>query len=134
MEYKECFTEHKSLQTQRHLKEATKLVYTCTLIVVYHIFVFLLGIVMAFVGGIINAINVFCHVWVCGPALKLFILWTYTCASVIIAPIRAIYRPLVDASARVFRQIRIDGKWSGSSVEKLTGPRGQSQPGERLDV
>ena len=108
----------------------TEALYKYTLIIVYHFFVFLYGVIFAFLFAIINAIVVFFHVWVYGPALKLALLWTHALAPLVVAPIRAMYRPLVDASARVFRQIRVDGKLNGSFAERLAG----SQPRERANV
>ena len=108
----------------------TEVLYKYTLIIVYHFFVFLFGVIFAFLFAIINAIMVFVHVWIYGPLLKLTLLWTYALAPLVVAPIRAMYQPLVDASARVFRQIRVDGKLNGSYAERLAG----SQPRERANV
>ena len=83
----------------------------------------LFGVIFAFLFAIINAIMAFIHVWIYGPLLKLTLLWVYATAPLVVAPIRAIYRPLVDASARVFRQIRVDGKLNGSYAERLAGSR-----------
>ena len=130
LEFKECFREHKSVQTHPHFKKVTEFVYKYTLMIVYHIFVLLFGILIAFIGGLINAMMVFIHVWLHGPLLKLYLLWTYAFAAYVVAPIRAMYQPLVDASARVFRQIRVDGKLNGSYAERLAG----SRPRERFNV
>ena len=101
----------------------TELLYKYTLIIVYHFFVLLLGVLIAVICAIINAITAFIHVWVYGPFLKLYLVVIYGLAPLVVAPIRAVYRPLVDASARVFRQIRVDGKLNGSYAERLAGSR-----------
>lgn len=131
LEFRECFKEHKSAQTHPHLKKFTEVMYKYTLIIVYHFFVVLFGVVSAFLFAIINAVMAFIHVWIYGPLLKLSILWVYATAPLVVAPIRAMYRPLVDASARVFRQIRVDGNLHGSYAERLAG---SSQPRERANV
>ena len=108
----------------------TEVMYKYTLIIVYHVCVFLYGVVFAFLFAIINAVMAFIHVWIYGPALKIALLWIYAFAPLVVAPIRAMYRPLVDASARIFRQIRVDGKLHGSYAERLAG----SRPRERANV
>ena len=62
---------------------------------------------MAFLAALLSALTSFLYTWLWGPLLKNFTFWVYALAPVVSVPVQALYTPLVDASARVFRQIRI---------------------------
>ena len=74
---------------------------------------------MAILWAILNGLFVFIHVWIYLPAMKITIFWVYAFAPLMAAPIQAIFTPLVDVSARIFRQIRIKATLNGPLGEKL---------------
>ena len=121
LDFEACFHEHKSTKTWPPLHLVTGLMYKYTKLVVYHIFVILIGFVFAFIWAIINGITAFIHVWLWGPALKLTLLWIYAVTPLVTVPLRAIFTPLVDIQARIFRQIRVQANLTGPFAEKFAG-------------
>ena len=119
LEFDACFHEHKSTKTWPQLYQLTGLMYKYTKLIVYHFFVILIGLILAFIWAVINGIMAFIHVWIWGPALKLSLLWIYAVIPLVTEPLRAIFTPLVDVQARVFRQIRVQANLTGPLAEKL---------------
>ena len=97
------------------------MVYKYTKLVLYHIFVILVGIPLTIVWAIVNGITTFVLVWVWGPALRYFIVWVYAVTPAVTTPYRALLAPLVDVAARIFRQIRVQANINGSLGKKLGG-------------
>ena len=128
LEFNKCFHEHKSTKTFPELNLCLGLCYKYTKLVIYHIFVILIGVPMAILWAIINGIMVFVLVWLYQPALRLTIMWIYAATPLITVPLQAIFTPLVDVSARLFRQIRVKATLDGSFAERLAaGGRRDSQ-------
>ena len=103
------------------------MVYKYTKLVIYHIFVILIGIPLAIIWAVINGIMVFILVWLYQPVLRMTVMWIYAVTPLVTVPLQAIYTPLVDAHARIFRQIRIKAKLDGSFAERLAGINSQRQ-------
>ena len=95
--------------------------YKYTKLVVYHIFVILIGIPMALLWALLNGIMVFILVWLYQPALRVTVMWIYAVTPLVTVPLQAIFTPLVDIQARIFRQIRIKANLDGSFAERLAG-------------
>lgn len=74
---------------------------------------------MSILWAIINGIMVFILVWIYQPALRMTIMWIYAITPLATVPLQAIFTPLVDVVARIFRQIRIKAKLDGSFAERL---------------
>lgn len=127
LEFDACFHEHKSTKTWPPLHLVTGVMYKYTKLVVYNIFVILIGFIFAFIWAIINGINAFIHVWLWGPALKLTLLWIYAVTPLVTVPLRAICTPLFDVLARIFRQIHVQANLTGSFPEKFVGQNSGQQ-------
>ena len=123
LDFKECFHEHKSTRTIPVYYKMMDYTYKYVKSFVYHFFVFVFGIVFAILFAMLNGIMSFIHVWIFGPTLKLTLLWIYAVAPLATAPVRAIYVPLVDATARIFRQIRLQARLSGPIPEYIARER-----------
>ena len=108
MDFKECFREHESTKTIQPVYKVMGLTYKYTKLVTYHIFVLLLGFILAVVFALINAFVSFVHVWIFGPLAKVVLLWVYAIIPLAVAPLKAFFTPLVDVHARIFRQIRVN--------------------------
>lgn len=121
LEFDACFHEHKSMQTWPPLHLVTGMLYRYTKLLVYHFLVVLIGFIFAFIWAIINGINTFIHVWIWGPTLKFIQVWIFALAPVITVPLRAILTPLVDAQARIFRQIRVHANLNGPFAKAFAG-------------
>ena len=121
LEFDRCFHEHKSTKTFPQLNTCLGITYKYTKLVIYHIFVILIGVPMAILWAILNGIMVFILVWLYQPVLRVTVMWIYAFTPLVTVPIQAIFTPLVDVSARIFRQIRIKASLDGSYAEKLAG-------------
>ena len=82
---------------------------------------------MALIWAVVNGIMVFILVWLYQPVLRMIVMWIYAVSPLVSVPLQAIYTPLVDVHARIFRQIRIKAKLDGSFAERLTGVNSQRQ-------
>ena len=82
---------------------------------------------MSLIWAIISGIMVFILVWLYQPGLRLTIMWIYAITPLVTVPLQAIFTPLVDVAARIFRQIRIKAKLDGSFAERLAGQSGHSR-------
>ena len=107
LDFKACFHEHESTKTIQGYYKVLDYTYKYVKLFTYHFFVFVFGFILAILFAIINGIVSFVHVWIFGPSLKVTLLWVYAVAPLATAPLTAIYTPLVDATARIFRQIRV---------------------------
>ena len=101
------------------LHNVIRLTYDYTKLVVYHIFVLLLGIMFACLFAIFNGILNFSLVWVFGPLVKMLIVLAYSLAPAVTGPYSAVMGPMVDISARFFRQIRIKTNLDVKGLEKI---------------
>ena len=97
----------------------TGLMYKYTKLFVYYFFVLVIGLFLVFIWAVMNGIVVFFHVWIWGPTLKFILLVTYAVMPLVTEPLRALFTPLVDVQARIFRQIRVQANLSGPLAEKL---------------
>ena len=127
LEFEKCFHEHKSTKTFPQLHMCLGITYKYTKLVIYHIFVILIGIPISLLWAIINGIMVFVLVWIYQPALRMVIMWIYAITPLATVPLQAIFTPLVDVGARIFRQIRIKVRLDGSFAERLAGQSGHSR-------
>ena len=119
LDFNKCFYEHKSTKSFDQLNVCLGITYQFTKLVTYHIFVFLLGIPMLIFWALFNAVVVFILVWIYQPGLRVMIMVTYAWMPLVTVPLQAMLTPLVDASARIFRQIRIKANLEGSFAERL---------------
>ena len=113
MEFEDCFEEHNKTKTFAGLYKVLGIVYKYTKLVLYHIFVILIGVPLMFLWAIVNGIMAFILVWVWGPALRLLVVVVYSVAPAYVVPVQAIFSPIVDVFARIFRQCVIQAKMSG---------------------
>lgn len=65
------------------------------------------------VWGIILSFVSFTMSWLWNPSLKVFLLVVNSTLPAITEPLKALFTPLVDVSARVFRQIRVKASLDG---------------------
>ena len=107
LEFDACYVESKDTFTWRPLKRVLHGCYYWTKIIAYNVLVIAIGLKLAFIGALLSAVTSFLYTWAWGPLLKNFIFWVYAVAPVVSVPIQALYTPLVDATARLFRHIRI---------------------------
>ena len=121
MDFKECFHEHESTKTIAGYYKVLELTYKYTKLFTYHFFVFIFGFPFAISFALLNGFIYFIHVWIFGPLAKITLLWVYALIPVLVSPIAAYMRPLVDVHARVFRQIRIH--LSGPTLKYSTRER-----------
>jgi hypothetical protein len=119
LDFKECFHEHESTRTIGIYYKAMDFTYKYVKLIVYHFLVFTLGIIFAILFAVLNAVLAFVHVWIYGPFLKIVLMWIYALAPFVTAPLRAIHLPLVDVSARFFRQFRLQAHISGPIPEYI---------------
>ena len=112
LDFENCFTEHKSTMTIPIVYKIVGLVYKYTKLIIYHIFVFLIGIPLAIAWAITNGIVIFTVVWMWGPLLKVVSMMTYSLAPLVTVATEVSLRPFMDITARVFRQIRIKGDFA----------------------
>ena len=102
------FQEHKSTKSIRVFYTVIGITYNVLRLFFYHFLVIVLGFIFALCFALVNASLVFLHVWLVGPIIKIFIMWVYVVAPTFFVPVRAVYQPLVDTSARLFSQIKIN--------------------------
>lgn len=121
MEFESCIEEHPHMQVLPKLMHFLSLSYKYTKLVVYCIFLILVGVPMTFVWGCVNGSTVFCCVWMWGPTLKLIKLTVHSCAPAIVVPVQVICTPIVDVFARMLRQLRLQAIILGQpTLEKFT--------------
>ena len=107
LDFEDCFTEHEKTKTFSALYQVLGIIYKYTKLVLYHIFVIIVGIPLTIVWAIVNSITTFYLVWMWGPALRLFMVLIYAVAPAVTIPFNALVSPVVDVFARIFRQCRI---------------------------
>ena len=90
--------------------------FTYIKLFVYNFLVLILGLPLAVLWGIIIAISAFIYTWIWGPALKTVLMWLYASVPLVLAFLRSVYRPFVDVSARIFRQIRLRSSVNGKAT------------------
>lgn len=121
MEFEDCIEEHPNTQVLPKLIHYLGLGYKYTKLVVYCIFLILIGVPMTFVWACINGTAVFYCVWCWGPSLKLIKLFVHSFAPAIVLPMQVICSPIVDIFARILRQMRVQAIVLGQpSLEKFT--------------
>ena len=83
------------------------LIYKYIKLITYHALVFVFGLFFVIVYAVFNGVLAFFHVFIYGPTAKMLMVGVYALAPLFIAPFCALYRPMVDVHARIFRQIRV---------------------------
>ena len=121
LDFDKCFYEYDSTKTLPELMAIVGVIYKYVKLVVYHGFVIVVGIPMALMWAILNGFMVFCLVWLYQPLLRIMIMLIYALAPWATVPLQAFYTPLIDAHARIFRQIRVKATLDGSFAERLVG-------------
>lgn len=71
------------------------------------------GIFLAVIWGIILSFVSFTISWLLYPSLKSFLLVVNSTLPALTEPLKAFFTPLVDVSARFFRQIRVKASLDG---------------------
>lgn len=123
LQFEECFHEHKSTKIFPQFYNLLGQMYGHIKCAIYHLFVFVFGFLMVLIWGVVNGIFTFIHVWVWGPALKLILLWVHAIVPLVIVPLRLIGTPLIDVSARIFRQIHVRANVTKVATEKVPPPQ-----------
>ena len=119
LEFEDCFREHKSTRLFEPIYKVYSVMYKYIKLVFYHFLVILVGFPLTILWALINAVTAFTYTWLWGPVMKIWLLWIYGVIPLVTAPLRALFRPLVDVAARVFRQIRIHFAAEGKLAEAL---------------
>ena len=88
------------------------LFYRYLKLIIYHIFVFLIGIPLATLWAITNGMVIFTVVWMWGPLLKVTSMITHSFAPLVAVATEVALKPCMDMTARVFRQIRFKGDFA----------------------
>ena len=125
LSFEHFFEEDKDTKTFLAIYKVLGLVYKYIKLVLYHIFVILIGIPMTILWALINGLMAFVLVWLWGPALRLTIIIIYSVTPLATVPMQAILTPLVDVLARFFRQIRVRADLGGSVGLGGVKPAGQ---------
>jgi len=94
-------------------------VFKYTKLVVYNIFVIAFGFLFAFLFAFLYGLTSFILSWIWSPSLRLTLLTVNAVLPVVTEPLRALFLPLVDVSARIFRQIRIKTTLDGGLLLPL---------------
>jgi hypothetical protein len=121
LDFDKCFYEHESTKTLPELFTIVGRIYKYVKLIVYHFFVLFLGIPMALFWAIFNGFMVFLYVWLWQPILRLSTMWLYAVSPLASVPLQAFFAPLIDVSARIFRQIRVKATLDGPFAERLAG-------------
>ena len=112
-DFKDFFHEHESTKIISVYYKVMEYTYTYVKLIIYNLLVVIFGIIFAILYATLNGIMSFVYVWVFGPSLKIILLWVSAVAPFATTPVRVILIPLVNAIARIFRQIRIQVHLSG---------------------
>lgn len=113
LDFNACFFEHKSTSTITPVYKVYGYVFEYTKLIIYNILVFVLGVPFAVFWGIIFSLVSFILTWIWNPVLKLSLLLIGVTMPSVTEPLKALFGPLVDVQARIFRQIHINWKPSG---------------------
>ena len=113
LEFEACFHEHKKTKTIRPVHNVLGVTYKWIKLITYHSFVFIIGIPLMIVWAFVNGIMAFIYSWIWSPALRLSIFWLAAALPLVTMPLVVIFKPLVDVSARMFRQIQIKANLNG---------------------
>ncbi len=118
LEFAATFHEHKKTGLVKPVHDVLGIIYKWTKLITYHFFVFLIGIPVMIMWAFVNGIIAFIYSWLYSPALRVAIFWIAAMLPLVTMPLVAIYRPLVDATARCFSKIRIKGAFEGKGFVK----------------
>ena len=113
LEFEACFHEHEKTKTVVQLHDVLGVVYKWIKLITYHLFVVLIGIPLMIIWAFVNGIMAFLYSWIWSPVLRLSIFWLAAILPLVTMPLVVIFKPLVDVSARIFRQIRIKANLNG---------------------
>ena len=80
---------------------------------------------MSFLWAMILGILSFVLTWMWRPGLMAVILVVNTTLPAVTEPLKALFTPLVDMQARIFRQIRVQGWLNGGLFDSLAGKKPQ---------
>lgn len=119
MEFEACFKEHKSTRTYPKIYQVFGYVFKYTKFVTYHILVVIFGIFLAFLWAVILSIVSFVISWLWNPSLKAMLLVVGATLPAVTEPLKALFTPLVDVAARIFRQIHVKGSLDGKLLSPL---------------
>lgn len=123
MDFRVLFQEHESTKTISAFYTGLEYAYRYIKLSVYHLFVFCFGTLFVIFFGIGNGIFTFLIVWITLPGVKVFMAMVYATTPIITGPFRAIFAPMVDVQARIFRQIKVQANLSGPLPEYLLRQR-----------
>jgi hypothetical protein len=121
LDFEDSFKEHKGTKTIPALYKVLGLIFKYTKLVLYHIFVILVGIPLIILWAIINGITAFVLVWMWGPALRYLIVWVHAIVPAVMIPVTALLTPYVDVMARFLSKIKVTANVNGSLGKKLAG-------------
>ena len=113
LEFEATFHEHKKTALFKPVREVLGLIYKWIKLIVYHFFVFVIGIPLLILWAIVNGITAFTYSWMWSPAVRISIFWYAAVLPLFTMPLVSIFRPFVDVAARCLRQIRIKGTLTG---------------------
>ena len=95
-------------------------IFKYTKMIFYNILVFIFGFLLSFVWGLILSIISFTVTWLWNPGLKSMLLVISATLPAVTEPLKALFTPLVDVQARVFRQIRVQAWLNGGLLSPIT--------------
>ena len=120
LEFEAVFKEHKSTRTIPLVYKAYGYVFKFTKLILYNLFVIIFGIPLAILWGLQLSLIVFVVTWIYHPGLKIVLLVVNATLPIVTEPLRALFTPLVDVLARVFRQIRVNTTVNGDLLTPLS--------------
>ena len=113
LEFDVCFHEHQKTKIFGLAHKVLGIVYKWIKIITYHVFAFVIGVPLMIIWALFSGITAFVYSWIWSPVLRVAIFWLAALLPLITVPIVIMYRPLVDVTARVFRQIQIKANLNG---------------------
>ena len=119
LEFDSCFHEHKSTRTIPIVYKINGYIFKYTKLFFYNFLVILFGFFLSFLWAIVLGITSFVLAWIWNPGLKALIIVVSTTLPAVTEPLKALFTPLVDVQARVFRQIRVQGWLNGGLLNPL---------------
>ena len=114
LEYKATFHEHEKTKVLEPVSKVLEIIYRWIKLIVYHFFVFIIGIPLMLMWAFLNGIMAFIYSWMWSPVLRISIFWLAATLPLATMPLVTIFRPLIDVAARCLRQIRLKGALTGN--------------------
>lgn len=113
LEFAACFHEHQKTKIFGMAHKVLEIVYKWIKLITYHVLAFAIGVPLMIVWAFLGGIFAFIYSWIWSPILRVLIFILAAVLPVATMPLVLLCRPLVDVSARMFRQIQIKANLNG---------------------